>query len=263
MAFFRGDFTSNELQMNTSINVIIPQGMNNNELNVVYLLHGLSDNCTGWTRLTSIERYANEHKVAIVMPEVQRSYYTDMKYGLNYFSYVSKELIQFVGSMFHLSTKRENTYVAGLSMGGYGAMKCAFSRPEQYAACAAFSAVCDINNTIKERMPAANLNELYAILGQELRIDNKDDLFYLSTKCNEACEKPRIFMTCGTSDMLYPQNKKLQAHLESLDFDYTFKEWEGNHTWDFWDTSVKMALEFFFGKPTSGTATPLSDGVEK
>jgi putative tributyrin esterase len=263
MAFFRGDFSSKELQMMTSVNVIIPDGMKNNELNVVYLLHGLSDNCTGWTRLTSIERYANKYKVAVIMPEVQRSFYTDMKYGLKYFSFVSKELIEFAGNMFNLSTKRENTYVAGLSMGGYGAMKCAFSRPEQYAGVGAFSSVCDIANMVNEKMPASRINELTAIFGEGIPIEEKDDLFKLSAKCNQAPQKPRVFMTCGTDDMLYPQNKKLQAHLESLDFDYSFKEWKGDHTWDFWDTSIQMAFEFFFGQPTGGTPTPLSDGVEK
>ncbi len=260
MAFFRGDFFSKELEMNTGVNVIIPDCENNNELNVLYLLHGLSDNCTGWTRLTSVERYANEHKVAVIMPEVQRSYYIDMKYGMKYFSYVSDELIKFAGAMFNLPTAREKTYIAGLSMGGYGAMKCALAKPEKYIACAAFSAVCDIENTIEERMPAANLTELYAILGSDLHIENKDNLLYLADKCNSGGVKPRLLMTCGTSDMLYPQNIKLKNHMQSLDIDYTFKEWEGDHTWDFWDTSLKLALEFFFGKATHGVATPLSDG---
>lgn len=263
MAFFRGDFFSNELLMMTSINVIIPEGHNNNELNVVYLLHGLSDNCTGWTRLTSVERYANEHHVAVIMPEVQRSYYTDMEYGLKYFQYVSKELIQFAHNMFNLSTARENTYIAGLSMGGYGAMKCAFAKPEQYAGCAAFSAVCALENMIERRMPAANMTELYAIFGLELQVKKeKHDLYKLSKLANEKQEKPRVLMTCGTSDMLYPQNLELKEHLEKLDFDYKFMDWAGDHTWDFWDKSLRIALEFFFGVPTGGTPTPLSDGTK-
>lgn len=261
MAFFRGDFFSKELEMTTSVSVIIPEGLKNSELNVLYLLHGLSDNCTGWTRLTSIERYANEHHVAVIMPEVQRSYYIDMVNGLNYFQFVSKELIEFASNMFNLPTNREKTYVAGLSMGGYGAMKCAFARPEQFAGCAAFSAVCNIENTIEERMPAANLSELYAILGLDLKVLDKDNLFKLSEKCNESTIKPRVLMTCGTSDMLYNQNILLKNHLNKLNFEYEFLEWEGDHTWDFWDKSIKIALEYFFGNPVGGTPTPLSDGI--
>lgn len=263
MAFFRGDFFSNELVMNTSINVIIPDGVKNSETPVVYLLHGLSDNCTGWVRLTSIERYANQHKVAVVMPEVQRSYYIDMEYGMKYFSYVSKELISFVGGMFGFPITPEKTYVAGLSMGGYGALKCALSRPEQYAACAGFSAVCDIGNTIAERMPAANLAELYGVLGNDLIIKEENNLFTLAEKCEKQSQKPRILMTCGKQDLLYSQNLKLKDYLESLDLDYRFMDWEGDHTWDFWDTSIQIALEFFFGVPTGGTPTPLSDGIGK
>jgi len=260
MALFRGDFFSNQLSMVTSVNVIIPDFADNSKLNVVYLLHGLSDNCTGWARLTSIERYANRHRVAVVMPEVQRSYYIDMKNGLKYFSYVATELVDFAGKMFGLPTSREKSYIAGLSMGGYGAMKIALAKPEQFCACAGFSSVCDIENTIKEEMPASNIPELNAILGEELKVSASDDLYKLSTKCNKNSLKPKVFMTCGTSDMLYQQNIDFKTHIETLDFDFTYKEWEGDHTWEFWDKSIEMALELFFGKATGGTPTPLSDG---
>lgn len=263
MAFIRADFFSKELEMNTSIQVIMPDDVDNSKVNVLYLLHGLSDNCTGWYRLTSIERYANEYKLAVVMPEVQRSYYIDMKYGLNYFQYVSKELIQTVGKMFNFPTDREHTFVAGLSMGGYGALKCALTRPEQYRACAAFSAVCDIQNTIDNAMPAARLDELRAILGMDLKIDDCNNLYKLAEKTNKAEQKPGVFMTCGTDDMLYPQNIELKKHLEGLSYNYEFNEWKGDHTWDFWDKSIQLALNFFLGDKISGTKTPLSDGIEK
>ena len=151
MSILRADFYSEQLTMNTSAIIMLPDDIPNSRARVLYLLHGLSDNCTGWMRLTGIERYARERKMAVVMPEVQRSFYTDMAYGVNYFSYVAKELPQKMRKMFGFSAKREKNMIAGLSMGGYGALKCALTYPEQYFGCAAFSSACDMERNFHER----------------------------------------------------------------------------------------------------------------
>lgn len=251
MAFLRVDFYSEQLTMNTSINVIIPDGVKNSETKVVYLLHGLSDNCTGWTRLTSIERYANEYKVAVVMPEVQRSFYADMKYGVNYFSYVSKELPQYVHNMFNLPIDREHSYVAGLSMGGYGTLKCALSNPEQYEACAAFSSACDMQYNIDKRYIGGQMmNEIVAIYGEDMKIGKENDLFELVKEADKSRVKPRIMMTCGTLDSLLDQNRRMRDEIKRHDFCFKYEEWEDDHTWRFWDASIQLAFDFFFDKET-------------
>lgn len=246
MAIFRGEIFSAELGMNTSVVVFIPGGIPNSEMNVVYLFHGRSDNCTGWTRLTSVERYADEARCAVVMPEVQKSFYTDMKYGEKYFSYVAKELPELMHKMFNLSLEPEKSYVAGLSMGGYGALKCAFTFPERYAGCAAFSSACDMQACVDDETLSATHNEYKGVYGEELKVGDENDLFVLSTNANQAKVKPKIMMTCGTLDFLYPQNLKLKAHMEKLDFKYKFEEWEDDHTWRFWDASIQLAFDYFF-----------------
>ncbi|MFZ2539881.1 MAG: alpha/beta hydrolase family protein [Oscillospiraceae bacterium] len=247
MAVFRGDFASNMLGMNTSVSVIIPDAKPNCEMNVVYLLHGLSDNCSGWTRMTSIERYAIESNCIVVMPEVQRSFYADMKYGVKYFSYIAVELPAIMHKLFNVSIKRENTFIAGLSMGGYGALKCAFTFPEKYAGCAAFSSACDMQFNINENyISTLEIGELKAVYGNDLKIGDENDLFVLSTKANSSELKPRIMMTCGTQDFLYEQNVRMKAHIEALDFEYKYEEWEDEHTWRFWDASIQLAFDFFF-----------------
>lgn len=256
MALLRCDINSHQLEMCTVVNVIIPDDVENKSTPVVYLLHGLSDNCSNWLRLTSVERYANRHKVAIIIPEVQRSYYSDMKYGLKYFSYITKELVEFASSMFNLPTTRDKTFIAGLSMGGYGALKCGLTYPEQYAGIGAFSAVCDIDDSVKMKFASIKLNELSAIIGEDLVVPDDCNLYKLADKCSAS---PKILMTCGTSDILYPQNIKFKSHLEDIKMDITYQEWEGDHTWEFWDTSIEMALEFFFGKAVGGTKTPLCE----
>lgn len=251
MAFFRGDFFSEELTMNTSVNVIVPDGVVNNEAKVVYLLHGLSDNCTGWSRLTSIERYATEYKVIVVMPEVQRSFYTDMVYGINYFSYITKELPEFMSKMFNVKTDREHSYIAGLSMGGYGAMKSAFTYPEKYEACAAFSSACDMQYNIDNRYINGHMTkEITAIYGEDMKIGKENDLFELVKKADKSEVKPRLMMTCGTLDLLLEQNHRLRDEIKKTSFCYKYEEWEDDHTWRFWDASVQLAFEFFFDNET-------------
>lgn len=244
MSILRADFYSEALTMNTSAVIILPDDIANSRAKVLYLLHGLSDNCTGWMRLTGVERYARERKMAVVMPEVQRSFYTNMAYGVNYFSYVADELPQKMQKMFGFSSKQEKNMVAGLSMGGYGALKCALTYPERYFGCAAFSSACDMKRNIHERyIDPQRQRELQAIFGLEQIIPEKDDLFALLKKSADAPVKPRFFVTCGTDDLLLPQNHDFKAAMEALPYDLTYMEWKGDHTWDFWDRSILLALE--------------------
>ena len=111
---------------------------------VLYLLHGLSDDDTIWLRRTSIERYAAPLGLAVVMPQVARSFYTDEAHGNRYWTFLSEELPQLARSFFHLSDRREDTFVAGLSMGGYGALKWALHRPGRFAAAASLSGALDL-----------------------------------------------------------------------------------------------------------------------
>lgn len=243
MAFFKGDIISKELNMQTGINVILPNGAVNSVTPVVYLLHGYSDNCSNWSRNTAVERYANQHGVAVVMPEVQHSFYCDMKHGMNYFSYISGELIQIVHQLFNLPTSKELTYVAGLSMGGFGAMKCALTKPEQYAAVAAFSSVCCLDDVVERGV--SGFDEFAGIFGFPPVIGEENNLAKLAKNCGKTA--PRMIMTCGTEDFLYEQNTTLRAQLEVLPIDYEYHEWAGGHSWEFWDISIKLAFGKLFG----------------
>lgn len=256
MATFRGDIFSTELQMTTGVNIYIPDGANNSRLKVLYLLHGMSDNCSNWFRLTGVELYARAYNLAIITPEVQRGFYTDMVSGLKYFSYVADELPKIMHAMFGLPLAREKNFVAGLSMGGYGALKCALTYPDRYAGCGAFSSACDVAFNVEKRyISSQQLGELKAIFGDDLKVREQDDLFRLAEKCAQSSQtekKPKILMTCGTSDSLLEQNHKLRDHLQRLGFeDFRYEEWEGDHTWTFWDQSIRMLFEYLFGKPKS------------
>lgn len=245
MAYLHCEVFSQSLEMATAFAAILPEEGALDDCPVVYLLHGLSDNCTGWSRYTAVERYAREKGAAVIMPEVQRSFYTDMTYGLDYFTYIREELPNICSRMFGLSQKRENTYIMGLSMGGYGAMKCALTSPERYAGCASFSAVTEIEHRVANST-GSRRREFQAIFGPELNVPAEVRLARLLER-HAPAELPRFFMTCGQQDSLYEQNCRYASALEEKGCDVTFRHWPGDHTWDFWDMSVHMALDYFLG----------------
>jgi pimeloyl-ACP methyl ester carboxylesterase len=120
-------FYSPTLGVHTAAYVLLPEyepmrALKGEPLPTLYLLHGLSDDHTGWMRQTAIARYASRYAVAVVMPAVNRSFYTDMAHGPRYWSFVSEELPDVMETYFPLSKTREGRFAAGLSMGGYGAL---------------------------------------------------------------------------------------------------------------------------------------------
>src|SRR3712207_1096864 len=149
MAFLTCNAFSESLEMGVTLNVVLPQatesqiGVNASvtpgDLPLLYLLHGLSDDHSAWLRYTSIERYAAEAGVAVVMPAVGRSFYANEAQGHRYWDYVSDELPRIIGDFFRVSTRPQDTFVAGLSMGGYGAMRLALTFPDRFAAAATLS----------------------------------------------------------------------------------------------------------------------------
>ncbi len=239
MAFFHGSVVSKALGMSTGLTVSIPaEGWKYPDgFPVLYLLHGLSDNASNWARRSNIDLYAEEAGMVVIMPEVQRSFYCDMQYGPAYFTYVADELPALCAAMLHLSDRREDTFVAGLSMGGYGALKVALSRPDRFEAVASFSGALDMAG----RFPAG-LPEFMAVSGGELR--DEDDLFLLAQKLSPE-QRPRVYMTCGEQDFLLDESRRFSAKLDALGWNHTLETWKGDHEWRFWDASIQKALQFF------------------
>ena len=141
MAFLECHIYSSVLGRAVNVNVLLPQvpysanaEVRKQKFPVLYLLHGLSDDATMWFRRSSIERYADAHKIAVVMPDGGRGFYSDAVAGDQMWTFISAELPFFIKSAFPVSDKREHTFAAGLSMGGYGALKLGLRMPENFAA---------------------------------------------------------------------------------------------------------------------------------
>lgn len=255
MAFIQCDFFSEVLGISTSMNVILPQntrkqiGMDGKAARtgfpVLYLLHGLSDDHTIWMRRTSIERYVAPLGLAVVMPAVDKSFYVDMAQGERYGEFVGEELPEIVNSFFPVSEKRSDTFVAGLSMGGYGAFLLALSHPARFAAAASLSGVLDIA-AFSEGCDESRTNLLHRVFGDPSKLRGSDyDLLHLSAKLAESgSELPRLFQRCGIEDFLYEGNIKFKKHIEKLPFEHCYEEAPGVHEWGFWDHSIQKALKW-------------------
>lgn len=254
MAFSEMHIYSEALGMQTTVYVIIPQRSTGGEIGIknsaedgkykcLYLLHGLSDDHSIWLRRTSIERYAQEYGICVVMPCGDRSFYTDMKYGGKYFTYISQELPAMMEEFFNISEKREDRFIAGLSMGGYGALKVGLRRCDLFGATAGLSSVADMEGTVE-----LFKDVFVPIFGEELVIPDSENLLKLADEVNQNPLKPRIFMGVGTEDFLYEGNCKLREKFENLDYDFTYRESTGEHTWQFWDEYIQYVLEWMLKK---------------
>ncbi len=249
MALINLKFFSESLGMQTEVNVVMPQKNTDGEIGVrtesgqtkykcLYLLHGQSDDYSIWLRRTSIERYASEHGICVVMPSAARSYYTDMKFGERYYTYIAKELPKTIREFFNISDRREDNYIAGLSMGGYGALKIGLRECDQFCATAGLSAVADINEILISKELSV------PIFGDVDHVPDEEDLFRLARHQENNPNRPRIFVGIGTEDFLYESNCRFRKLLESLDYDFTYRESPGTHSWAFWDEYIQYVLEW-------------------
>ena len=248
MALFRIPYYSAVLGRNSSFNAVIPDrgAAKREKYPVIYLLHGLSDDFTSWLRRSSIERYAEKYDVCVVMPDGGRSFYTDMKTGEKYFEALSRELPEFVERMLPVSTRREDTFSAGLSMGGYGALKLALRLPGRFSAAGIMSAVTDIPGKFAtETFDMQLWRNIFGSPAEAVR--DGSDLFSLAENFPADAPKPRIAQFCGTEDFLLEDNRRLGAALRGLGWPgYVYREAPGAHSWEFWDAHIQDILKFFF-----------------
>ena len=260
------NFFSRILNNHVDVNVLLPSMPDNSHffhsfdeiyadrvIPVLYLLHGALDDYTMWLRQTNVERYAEAARIAVVMPSGQNSFYSNARQGLNYFDYITDELPCFIEYTFPVARTGRHRYIAGPSMGGYGAAKCALTKPDYYRAFGNFSGAVD----------PAKLEPLMAAMGFDFfRYDlifggsskvtgSRDDLTVLAELCREQTVRPEAFIACGEQDTNnYAMNLDLYQKLTACGFTAGFTGGEGRHDWAYWD----HCLELFIGRIKSLTA---------
>ena len=254
----RGDYPSEILHTTANLHFMIPEG-SSGPYKVVYLLHGMHGSDSSWITNSMLPYFGKKYNSIFVMPDVARSFYCDLKYGRKYFSYVSEELPAICKKIFNISCRPEDTAIMGYSMGAFGSLVLALSKPGQYGFCGAISTAClyfqPILDTLREDASeyletgdeaAEILKDLYSIYGEGLEYKPEKDVVELIKNYPDNKLKPKIYLTCGTEDDLLEDNRKFRDFMKETKFDYTYEEWHGGHDWDFFNEGLKKSLEFWY-----------------
>ncbi|MFB9329411.1 alpha/beta hydrolase [Paenibacillus aurantiacus] len=280
MALAHVEFFAETLGLQSSIDVILPErsrrrvGLESADVSppypVLYLLHGASDNHTCWQRFSSIERYAADKGLVVVMPAVQYSFYSDMKQGFPYWTYLTEELPEIVRAFFPVSDQREDTFAAGLSMGGYGAFKLGIRQPERFAAVASLSGslsqrsriVTDPNagfhNPILFEMARLTFGSAEAYDGSE-----HDLAHVLEGRIKEGARLPKFYQACGTADFNLDINRNFHRQFAGR-VDLTYLETtDAGHEWHYWDTAIQDVLDWLPIRRASADGEHDSNGDER
>ena len=246
MAVTKVRFFSQALGMCVTCDVLLPQrkdGAPDRPVPVLWLLHGMHGSHSAWLMRSNIQRYALPYGLAVVMPSAQNSFYTDMAHGMKFYSYIADELPETMSKFFNFSRKREDNFIAGLSMGGCGSLMIGLSQPEKYAAIGCFSA--GASNFLPE-----SLSPHYSDLafGKASFSGTYKDTFGSTMKIlAENLPQPRIYHSCGSEDNLLKWAHGTRDFFKALPghpFDYQYFEGPGVHDWYFWDQEIQKFLQF-------------------
>ncbi len=253
MALIRIDHTPKTVKVCLPLNIILPDpgamnGVPVSQRKVLYLFHGLSDDATAWQRFTAIETLAKDYGLVVVMPSAGRSFYMNQPNGQAFFSYVTEEIPQYLADVFNLRPKREDTILAGLSMGGYGAMKAGLLHPEMYSAVASFSgvlslAIMNADPDDERRVEFAHLfGNFDTLAGGE-----HDPMAWLQKAVESKVDLPKLFIACGRQDDLYPLSQLFTGACRQMGVPMDYHEEDGKHDWYFWDAQIKRFLKAVLG----------------
>ena len=245
MSLIQADFLSETLHMYVGVNVILPVPRDPNaplnNLPVLYLLHGMSDDFTAWQRKTAVERYALENNLAVVMPNGGMSCWENMAHGGAYRDFICDELPRRIRAWFPISADRDRNFIAGCSMGGLGAFRIGLDQPEAYSVIGAFS-----SPHFEYRCEApANAAMLERVYGGD--IDPHDAEIEANARAVAGGALPvRVFQTCGDRDLLYDEIHASRDFLASLGGSLTlrFETLPGRHDWALWDEALRRFIEF-------------------
>ena len=235
------DLHSDVMDMHTQVTVLMPDMEPPEEgFPVLYMLHGKGGDHTDWTRLGPMEHYVRErYPLCVVMPAVQHSFCRDMAYGLPYYQYLAHELPVKLKRMFPISSRREKTFIAGRSMGGYGAVMLALCQPERFACAASVSGALDVYQMIRTH----EWPEWKWIFGEDEQFVGSDgDLMHMLSQVKG--EKPRIFACCGLEDGLLGQNRAFVERARALGYDVTYEEGHGVHDWNYGNEMTQRILDW-------------------
>lgn len=239
-------FDSRVLGRSVPLKAVLPldgQAQTSVPLRTLYLLHGLNGCQRDYLTFTRVALWARERDLALIFPAGENSFYVKKQAtGEDYMRYIAEEIPLVTRRMFPLSHRRLDTFIGGLSMGGYGALNAAFLYPKTFGKVIAFSAA--LRPWDREVLPedpdsVCRGNWMRALFGDT---PEQWDTLSLAKTCPGPL--PQIFLTCGTEDSLLPLHREFVGAMNASGIPLHYEERPGGHTWDFWNDNLPDALDF-------------------
>ena len=260
MALIQVNYVSNALQRTIPLQVILPVDKltpdgklpAEKKFKTLYLLHGFLGNYTDWVSGTRIQRWAEERDLAVVMPSGDNAFYVDRPETLNnYGKFIGEELVEVTRRMFPLSRKREDTFIGGLSMGGYGAIRNGLKYHETFGIAISFSGVLQPFEALKKAPADYDTAFEVGTFGdlKQAALSDKNPSWLIRSLAakklsNPSLELPTLYIACGTVDSLLPHSRSFRDLAEERGFQVAYEEGPGDHEWDFWDTHIKKLIDW-------------------
>jgi putative tributyrin esterase len=268
MAFIHMNLISTSLMRTVPVNVIVPVDKPNfpgvpargdKPYKTLYLLHGVLGSYVDWVNGTRIQRFAEMNDLVVVMPSGDNSFYVDMPRGNdNYGEFIGKELVELTRKIFPLSHKREDTFIGGLSMGGYGAIRNGLKYHDTFGYIIGLSSALitdDLpNRKSGDKVMFFETKEFRERCFGDLTKVAESDMnpkYLVKTLKKQKIEFPKFYLACGQDDGLLPKTEDFVSFLRQNDIEVTFETGPGAHEWNFWDTFIEKAIKWL----------PIEDGM--
>lgn len=231
---------------------------------VLWLLHGSSGDNDCWTRFTRLESWAEQNRIAVVMPDCRLSAFCDMQHGPAYYSFVADELPRVCAELFPISGERSGNFIGGLSMGGYGALKVGLRNPERYSLVLNLSGgvdrVAHVERAVRENRTTGlhNVHAMRETFGDLGAVEgSENDVFALAEAlARSGRPKPKVFTSIGTRDPHWDENVRLRTLLVKNDYEIEWEQGPFIHDWTNWNHSIEIALAWA-ARQHEGTASKL------
>ncbi|MEY8308630.1 alpha/beta hydrolase family protein [Erysipelotrichaceae bacterium 51-3] len=257
MAILNANLYSNALMRTVPVTVVLPSDkvdangkrMAKGPFKTLYLLHGIFGDNTDWMMGTRIVRWAMDHNLAVVMPAGENHFYVNHGRGQDYGEFIGKELVELTREMFPLSTCKEDTFIGGLSMGGWGAMINGLRNPDTFGGVISLSGAILVDEMIPEVDSPNVLEDREFNVGCSGHLrgsikGSEDDLFKQIADNVKNHKEQRFYVACGTEDPLLPATQGLYGALTNAGFPVTLNLQPGGHEWDFWDSQIEKVIDW-------------------
>lgn len=243
MAWITMSFDSEALHMPVMLDVLIPQGHGNYKS--LYLLHGAGGDHSSWITKTRIADYVDNTDIAVIMPSGNNKCYVNNVNGKDYFTFVTEELVKKCETWFSLSKEKEDRFIAGMSMGAYGAVNAALECPDKYGAVFSYSGLMDI----VERFHNPKGIDFTPVFGNEDQLltgnyDLMEKVHKNFKRFGVNVEKPtEFYLYCGLSDRILHMSDKMYMNMRDNGFNVKYQTGEGGHDWEYWDKCVMETVD--------------------